>query len=451
MRPLSILLIAFALALHVPVSALAQEGILVLDTSVTTDFPFSVTFHLEAQSTSAIDRAEVRFQVQRRACAQTESSGFPELEPGTHIATEWEWDLRTGGSLPPGSVVRYRWLVRDVTGQQVETPEATHQVMDNRFRWDTLEGDMLTLYWHQGDLEFARALMESARQALDRLEAFSGVRPVTPVKLFIYGSSQELQEALVFPQEWTGGVSFNGFNTVAIGINTDSLAWGQRAIAHELTHVVTDQVTFNCLGDTPTWLSEGLATYNEHASTEPQSSYANALENGISNSKLLSVRSLSGGFPTATDEATLAYGQSYSLVQYLRETYGAEMLGDLLEAFQAGSTTDAALQSVYGFDQQGLDSEWREYVGAAPGVEGPDRRTPTPLVPTIPTFEPFTLATPAPDPEVTPTPQGSYGGGCNAGLPVVRDPSSKTGKQPFLPLSLVPLAGVLLGIRTRHR
>ena len=336
MRPLSLLIIAFALALHLPVPALAQEGILVLDTSVTTDFPTSVTFHLEAQSTSAIDRAEVRFQVQRRACVRTESSGFPELEPGTHIATEWEWDLRTGGSLPPGSVVRYRWLVRDVTGQQVETPEATHQVMDSRFQWNTLEGDMLTLYWHQGDREFARALMESAQQALDRLETFSGVRPVTPVKLFIYSSSQELQEALVFPQEWTGGVSFNGFNTVAIGINTDSLAWGQRAIAHELTHVVTDQVTFNCLGDTPTWLSEGLATYNEHASTEPQSAYANALEDGISNNTVLSVRSLSGGFPTAIEEATLAYGQSYSLVKYLRETYGADMLGDLLEAFQAG-------------------------------------------------------------------------------------------------------------------
>jgi hypothetical protein len=35
---------------------------------------------------------------------------------------------------------------------------------------------------------------------------------------------------------------------------------------------------------------------------------------------------------------------------------------DLLNTFSQGSGYDAALEAVYGFDMDGLDSLWREYV-----------------------------------------------------------------------------------------
>ncbi|MEE8442620.1 MAG: peptidase MA family metallohydrolase, partial [Dehalococcoidia bacterium] len=379
------------------------------------------------------------------------------------IATQWTWDMRKGGSFPPGATLRYRWTLQDTSGGIIETAEERYQVVDDRYPWQTMEQDMLALSWYEGNEAFASVLIDAAREAIDRLETSTGTRPLKPVRLFIYASAEDLQEALVFPQEWTGGVSFTGFNIVAIGISPGSLAWGQRAMAHELTHVVLGQVTFNCFRDIPTWLSEGLATYNENASNEPLQDYTNALREAMTSKRLMSVRSLGGGFPTTQDAALLAYGESFSLVQYLTERHGAEKLGMLLEMFRSGNTTDTALQQVYGFDQDGLEKEWREFIGAAPMAAAPPGRTPTPLSPAIPTFEPYTLSTPTPPsenatPEANPTPTAAekpppseqpVGGTCSGGLPPAANAEGQELGAAALPLGPLMLAGVAFGFRRR--
>ena len=468
MLRLLMVLFLFGLLLAPPQLVRAQEDIRVLDTHVTVDFPLSITFHLDAQGPTNISKAELRFLVEQRSCAQVESSGFAQFAPGKQITTQWTWDMRKVGSLPPGALVRYRWSLQDASEEVLETPEETYQVADDRYPWQGMARDMLTLSWYRGDQAFAGALMSAAQEALDRLEASTGTRPIKPVKLFIYGSSGDLQGALVFPQEWTGGVSFSGFSIIAIGISPTSLAWGQRAMAHELTHVVIEQVTFNCFSDIPTWLSEGLATYNEDALGEPLSAYANALDEAMKEGQLLSVRSLGGGFPTAQEEAVLAYGESFSLVQFLTQRYGPEKLGVLLGEFRSGTTADGALRQVYGFDQDGLEAEWRQHIGAPPMAGGSSDRMPTPLVPAIPTFEPFTFATPTPyvessAPEPTPsatavlagpTPMvepSAPGNGCSGGLPLLGKPANPGLESAALPLGPLVLAGLAFGIRRRNR
>ncbi len=110
---------------------------------------------------------------------------------------------------------------------------------------------------------FANQLMTIAQQALTRLEGNTGAHLVRPIRIYIYASAQDLQGAMIFPEEWTGGVAFTEYGIVAIGIAPDNLAWGQTAIAHELTHLVVHQMTFNPYNELPTWLDEGLAVYNQ--------------------------------------------------------------------------------------------------------------------------------------------------------------------------------------------
>ncbi len=424
----------------------AQQMLGIVDTGVTSDFPQAITFHLTAQGPADITDAEVRFRVESRTCAQVENSGFAEVTPGKLVTTEWTWDTRRGGTLPPGAAVRYRWVVRDDAGSVAESDEQSYEVTDDQHTWQTIPRGGLTLSWHASDQPFAETLMQSALDALDRLETSTGARPLGMVKLFIYASAQELQESLVFPQEWTSGVSFTGFDIVAIGIPAGSLAWGQGAVAHELTHVIMDQLTFNCISDVPAWLAEGLATLNEDPTGAAQSQYTSALNRAVESDGLLSVRSLSGSFPAAQDEAILAYGQSYSLVHYLVNTHGAERMKAFLSAFRSGSTADDALKNVYGFDQSSLEVAWRNHIGAQPMTELPGAGTPTPPVPTIPTFEPFTLDTPTPS-DGAPIQQPT-GGGCNAGLPL---PPRSEGTGPLtMLLGLLPvtLAGLVLGVRS---
>ncbi len=421
---------------------------------VSVDFPRSVTFLLEATSSQEITQAAVRFQVEERSCAQVESTGYAELSPGHHVSTQWTWDMRKTGGLPPGAVVHYRWAITNASGEVTETPTATVEIVDQRHTWQTIQGNDITLSWYRGDEGFATALSDAAREAIARLEASTGTRPEGPVKLYIYGSASDLREALVYPQEWTGGVSFSSFNIVAIGIGPDSLSWGRRSIAHELTHVVIGQATHNCYSGLPSWLNEGLATYNEGDSSP---TYVTSLEEAVESGRLISIHSLAGAFPTTEQDAFLAYGESRSLVEHLIEEFGTEKLNELLAAFRSGNEADAALRQVYGFDQAGLQERWRRSLGATPLPEGVSKIPPGSQVPLLPTFEPFSLATPAPsgtvavaEPTATQEPRGD-GLGCSARLPPAVGGSQPAAKALLLPIwALGPGLLAMLGRKRRR-
>ncbi|MBI4340234.1 MAG: hypothetical protein HY680_09845, partial [Chloroflexi bacterium] len=391
------ILTSLALALLlVPAVATAQEGAQGLESWATASFPGSVTFHLRTQPPGAIARAELRFFTEQRACARRETSGYPDLAPTAGADVQWTWDLRRGGSLPPGAIVHYRWLLRDDSGRATETPWQTYRVMDTRYPWRTVTRGDVTLSWYEGDNAFAGKLMDAAAEALARLEASAGVRPSQPVQVFIYASGEDLRGSLVFPEEWTGGVAFTSFGIIAIGVSPSSLAWGSRAVAHELTHLIVDQISFSCLSEIPSWLNEGLATYNEDASREPQPGYDGPLQEAIASGRLLSVAGLGQGFPTDPQQALLAYGESFSLVKFLAEVYGPDRLRGLLEAFRQGVSAEEALQRAYGFGLEGLEAAWRRHIGAP--LEAGDAtpgRMPLPT-PVLPAFEPYALPTSPP-------------------------------------------------------
>ena len=66
------------------------------------------------------------------------------------------------------------------------------------------------------------------------------------------------------------------------------------------------------------------------------------------------------------EDILIAYGQAYSVVRYLVSEYGEASIAELFKEFQDTRDIDEALQLVYGFDQRGLDAEWRQSVGLEP-------------------------------------------------------------------------------------
>ena len=138
--------------------------------------------------------------------------------------------------------------------------------------------------------------------------------------------------------------------------DSDSLDWAKRTLAHEITHLLVRELTFGPFGDITTWLNEGLAQYAEGEMEEYQ---CEILDCAIEEDELISVRSLSSGFPSNPNEASLAYVESLSLVSYLVETYEWSKMRELLSIFKEGSTDDKALQQVYSFDIDGLEELWQ--------------------------------------------------------------------------------------------
>ncbi len=337
----------------------AQSNLKILQSSAEADFPKRLTFNLSAESNVDIVDIRLSYTVDRTGFADVTSEAYVEFVPDTKVDVDWTLEMLKIGGLPTGASVRYWWTVKDKNGNKVQTAPATVPFNDNRYRWRSLTEGQVTLHWYEGDDTFAEELMSAAQQAIDRLAEDTGAHLEKPVDIYVYANTTALQGAMIYPAEWTGGVAFPRFGIISIGIAYINLGWGKSAITHEMAHLVVHQMTLNPYSGLPVWLDEGLAVYAEGL-LSPQ--YSSRLYDAVKEDRLLSVRSLCSPFSAYSETATLSYAESYSLVEFLINQYGQAKMLELLNTFQQGSTYDAALEKVYGFDTEGLDALWRAYV-----------------------------------------------------------------------------------------
>lgn len=360
-KKISILALVVCLLLTIlsPTLVQAQSGLAVTATSAEAEFPYRLNFSLSAQSDTNITDIRLCYTTDQISFAKVITEAYIELTPSPTVNVSWSLEMVRIGGLPPGTVIEYWWKLADSSGDRVETVPAQVQFDDNRYQWRTMTEGKVNLYWYSGGEDFAQELMATAQEAMAKLAVDTGAEMERPARLYIYASSSDLQGAMIYPQEWTGGVAFTRYGTMAIGISPGNIAWGKDAIAHELTHLVIHQITLNPYNSLPVWLDEGLAMRSEGL-LEPQ--FSTALAEAIDSDSLISVQSLSSPFSAYSDEAVLSYAESHSLVEYLFASYGQEKMAQLMAVFREGSGYDQALETVYGFDMDGLDSLWREYV-----------------------------------------------------------------------------------------
>jgi hypothetical protein len=358
-KRISLIILAFFWLLS-PSLVAAEAGITVTASNVDVNFPSRAVFTVEAESYVDIVDVRLYYQVNKMNYAEVVSEGWADFTPASQIEANWVWDMTNAG-LPPGAEVTYWWMIEDAAGNKFETsPEIMH-FNDGRYSWRNLTGTVpqgsgLTLFWYTGGDFFARELMDTCEEGLARLTQDIGTYPGKPINIYVYASTDDLKGAMVYSQEWTGGVAFADFGIIAISIAPSELDWGKKALVHELTHLVVHQATFSPYGQLPVWLDEGLAMYNEG---ELDSVFRSYLAEAIVEDKLISVRSLCSPFSAYSDKASLSYAQSYSLVEYLLDNYGQDKMLNLLAILRQGSTYDEALTEVYGFDIDGLDALWR--------------------------------------------------------------------------------------------
>lgn len=342
-----------------PVSIRGEDTISVTNSSAQMDFPLSLNFSAQIKSDATISDIRLRYQIQQISFADITSEAVVSFNKGTNVNARYTLDMRKIGGVPPGTDIKYWWLVKNADGKILETQPLLFHVTDNHYQWRNLTEGKVSIYWYQGSNSFAQTLMSTAQQSLVKLERDTGATPDSMINIYIYASTQDLQGSMVFPQEWTGGAAFTQFNIIAIGISPDNLAWGQGAMTHELTHIVISQMTANPYSGLPVWLNEGLAMYSQGL-LEPQ--YSSLLKDAVIGNKLISVRSLASPFSATTEKSLLSYAESYTLVEFLITQYGSDKMLQLLQTFREGATYDGALQKIYGFDMDGLNEIWKAWI-----------------------------------------------------------------------------------------
>lgn len=377
------------------------------------NYPWSVTFRLTLDDPSAVQQAILTYQIDKFSCLDAATDVVVDLAADE---LTWTWEMVRSGNPPPGTAVTWQWTLTDKQGQTHTTPAQTQTFTDGRYQWQTVTSGQLNLHWYQGDV--GQPLLDIALSGLAELEEEMGIVLQDEVNIFIYANTQDMRDAVLYIQDWAGGVAFTAYNAILIGIAPSQVnSWGRDVLPHELAHLVIAQFGRSCVGGSrPTWLDEGLAV---HAEGEPSAQITADIERAIANDSFEPLRSLNGAFSAHGPEAGIAYSQSYSVVDYLLTSYGREAMQQLLLTLADGVGTDAALEAVYGFNVDGLEQAWRADLGLAPRQIPP---TPTAIDPaaiaTIPPQGlPQTVATPpaaAATAVAPPSPSGPTAGICNA-------------------------------------
>ena len=352
-------LVLAAILVITPTIAHSQDQITLLDSSAQIYFPSALAFNIKAQSQTNIVKLRLHYQVDRMNYAPVTDEAWPQFTPSPKVQTAWVWDMRKA-SLPVGATVTYWWTIEDASGDSLTTPSKIIRFDDRRYDWKKVTSGQISLLWYKGNQSFIDQLITGCQQALERLAQDTGVYLKQPVSIYIYATPEDLRGAMVFPQEWTGGVAFTEYGLIAIGIPTNELDWGKRALAHELGHMVTHQITYSPYGaNLPFWLDEGLAMYAEG---KPDPYLESVLEKAITQHNLIAVRSLASPFSALPEQAYISYAESQSLIRFLIQNYGRDKMLQLLNLFKEGNTYDEALTQVYGFDQDGLNTLWQKYI-----------------------------------------------------------------------------------------
>ena len=383
---------------------LAQSGepVIVSD-SVESNFPDGLVFGAVASGPDPIEHLRVLLKVPG---SNTRTNGRLDITPGLEVSGEYA--LRTRGSglyVPPGTPISYVYEIRDTAGRVVRTPEKEVIYQDSRFQWLQVSKGLVTVYYYGGSLaEFiktrAEIVLDASVQTVENMGPLLGIEPQEPIRVVSYNNYRDMSGALPFRSQ-----------AVREDLQTQGMAWpDQRVVlvlgddttitgitSHELTHILVAEAAGRGYTRLPAWLNEGLA---EFGNLDQGESYTQALLQGVYTRRLKPLWYLSdfGGEP---EDIIIAYGHSRSVVRYLIGFYGPDKIAELMTTLEDTLDIDTALMQVYGFDQHGLDTEWRLQIGLDPlpspqQLEALRRAEPEETPTAAPTPAP---ATPTPQPE----------------------------------------------------
>ncbi len=349
--------ILLLMVVSVPLNASqAQGGITVENATVAVDFGKSITFAAKVKSTIPIQQVSLIFRGVNESGTRVET-----LQVAEDGSVSFTYDA-SQNVIPPFSSIVF-WFQATLSDNQTYTSAPiTFPYNDNRFPWREMSRENVTVHWYAGDDAFGAAALDAAAAGMSAMSEFIQVSLDAPVNIYIYSNVTDLQNTLALGgQEWMGGHANPelGVALVAVAPSPSQAIELETEIPHELAHVMLYRSLGDKYDEQPTWLLEGISSMVE---LYPNPDYARALEIASENNSLLSFENLCQNFPADAGNAFLAYAQSESFVNYIRETYGISGLGRLTNAYGDGFPCELGATNALGTPLSQLESRWREDV-----------------------------------------------------------------------------------------
>ena len=338
-------------------------------------FPDGIRFFIEADGPDEIDDVRVYF----KKLGQTSRSSYRVIEftPGKAISGEVLIPSgKRGEYIPPGTRIEYSFEVRDTNGRKFRTDDQVFVYLDQAFEWGQVSEGIITVFYNTDAIsERAESILKVTQETLDRMGPILGIEPEHPLHIVAYAKYRDMVQVLpptsqtTREQLITQGTAFTNERVLLVLAGSGGYLG---TAEHEFVHLLVADAAGRGNATVPFWLNEGLAEYQN---TRPSDDYDAALDGAIADGSVKPLWHLQGKVGNSRD-LIVAYGHGKSVVDYLISTYGPEKMAALFIALEDTFDIDAALQAVYGFDQRGLDAEWREYKGLPPLPPEPEPEKP---------------------------------------------------------------------------
>jgi hypothetical protein len=265
--------------------------------------------------------------------------------------------------LTPNTPISYRW--RATNGAVVtESSAGSLRYADNRpgLDWHSAQMGDATVHWYGSSEARARRFGDLTGGAVTRAEKLLGHALDGPVDIFVYVTRDEFFGALgPGAREWTGAATFPGIRTVFMWLGGGPSDYLDRALVHEVTHVVFFDATRNDFHAPPLWLNEGFAVWSERQDAEAGAATVRSeARNG-----LLSFGAMTDAFPIGTRGSSLSYAEGATMVDRIIRTYGSSAMSGIAAAYRNGATDDEAIRSGTGVPAAQLYADYFRSFGAA--------------------------------------------------------------------------------------
>ncbi len=316
-----------------------------------------IRFRLELESQAPIDSIVLAYRTSDTRGTTVVKVNFAH---GTAVAVEHTHEIAIR-YIPPFVQVTYWWTVTDAAGNRLTTAPRSFFYNDDRFTWQVLDGGAIRLHWYRGDLQVAQKSLDTALEGLERArQDIPLTRLNHPIEVYLYADQDDWQVAV--PTGTPPGMealTFYATNAILVsfGPETDNIPQLRSVLPHEVVHALLHDYVSGAFDRLPMWLEEGLATSVQYTfAPDPQAQ--ELLDKALREEKWLPFESLCASFPHDPVQNRLAYAESASLINYIRDVYGRQKLRDLVAAYADGATCAGGVYRALGLSLDRLETHW---------------------------------------------------------------------------------------------
>lgn len=332
-------------------NAQLRESIRVVSSSHEINFPNQIIFTVEAEADREI--VEVTF-FHRLGRQIINTYGYPTFTPSTRIIADFIVKTAGASYVPPGTDIEYYYVIRDSAGNTFESKKITVEYVDPKFEWQRYQQGDLIILWHNRPRDSIVDAAFDVNERLQEIKQVYGLNSIPPQKAVILNGRREAGTS--FPpisatsdeRNIFGGFAFAELDLFAL------IGLGRDGMVHEMSHLLLEEAVDSPRAKVPAWLNEGLAMYFESNSNRRAATVTRAARRG----DLMPLRSM-GAVPGKPSDVTTFYAQAWSVVDYMMNAHGPELMSDLLASLNEGQPIERAIPITYSLTLDELETAWR--------------------------------------------------------------------------------------------